>query len=67
MPLRAQRHRLSGYYWMVERWTNEYCCFCHSRLSADFEAAATDCDDVHLFTTADIVTALTTRVDSSLL
>lgn len=45
---------------------HEYCCFSRSGFSDDLETAAANRDDVYLFTTADIVAALTTKADSSL-
>lgn len=41
----------------------EYCCFCRSGFSEDLTTTAEDRDDVHLFTTEDVVTALTTGTD----
>lgn len=41
----------------------EYCCFCRSGFSEDLWTTAEDRDDVHLFTTDEVVTALTTGCD----
>ena len=45
---------------------HEYCCFCRSGFSDDLTAMAADRDEVHLFTTADVVAALTTETDGTL-
>lgn len=45
----------------------EYCCFCRSGFSEDLTATAAARDDVHLFTTADVVAALTTAGGTSAL
>lgn len=44
----------------------EYCCFCRSGFSDGLMETANDREDVHLFTTADVVDALTTDAGATL-
>lgn len=44
----------------------EFCCFCRSGFSEDLTATAVGRDDMHLFTTADVVTAFATGTDGTL-